>query len=378
MEEANRQRPQSDRIDRRREIVERQRDPARRRLAIVLVAVALLAISGIVIAGYVVRYVIPPRQAVVTVNDVSFTRGDMIKQLRTQQSGAELFGLEFKMSEQIFDALHGMVEDEIMVQTAPRFGLAVSEEEIDRWIQSLFLPQISDLAAEDPAQINAEFKENYQAYLNSTQLSESEHRDLARRSIIRAKFQEFIGDRVPTVAEQVHYYQLVLSQTDEIDIIQTKYNDAAAGALTAEEYKLAFGDVVKEFSRDDAETIRLGGDKGWIPRGVLPTHEELLFGLETGQLSRPQQDIEDPALVVFYMVPERAEARELSDENLHLLKREALQEWLNEERKNHAVNADFGSEIYDWIVAQLKISSRATPTPTSDALSLPGGIQVSQ
>ena len=374
MEEAKREQPRSGRIDRRREIVERQSEPAKRRLTIALIVVAILGISGIVIAGYVIKYVIPPRQAIVTVNDVSFTRADMIKRLRAQQSGAELFGLDFKISEEIFGALHTMVENEIMVQTSARYGLAVSEEEIDRWIQALFLPRVSDLLTTDAAQISSEFKENYRAYLNATQLRESEHRDIARSSIVRAKFQEFIGERVPNVAEQIHYYQRVLTHIDEIDIIQTKYNDATASALTAEEFKLAFKEVVREFSRDDPETVRLGGDKGWLPRGVLPTYEDVLFGLEIGKLSTPQQDVDDPTLVIFYMVPERAEARELDPENREDLKREALQEWLNEERDNHVVNAEFDSEIYDWLVAQLRISSRATPDPTPDSLTIPGGV----
>ena len=374
MEEAKREQLRSGRIDRRREIVERQSEPTKRRLAIALIVVAVLAISGIVIAGYVVKYVIPPRQAIVTVNEVSFTRADMIKRLRAQQSGAELFGLDFKMSEEIFGALHTMVENEIMVQTSARYGLAVSEEEIDRWIQALFLPRVSDLLTTDAAQINSEFKESYRAYLNATQLSESEHRDLARSSIVRAKFQEFIGERVPNVAEQIRYYQLVLNHIDEIDIIQTKYNDATASALTAEEFKLAFKEVVREFSRDDPETVRLGGEKGWLPRGVLPAYEDMLYALEVGKLSTPQQDVDDPTLVIFYMVPERAEARELDPENREVLKREALQEWLNEERDNHVVNAEFDSEIYDWLVAQLRISSKATPDPTPDSLPIPGGL----
>ena len=372
MAEARRTRSQAVPTDRRRQISEGDRDPKRQRIILAVISISLLGIVGIIVAGFVIKYVLPSRELVVRVNDVKFTRGDMVKYLRMRQSGSELYGLEWRPSTEIFDALQILVENEIMGQLAPRYGLTISEDDIDLQIKGLFLTEVENFASLEPQQLELELKENYRSYLNATGLSDQEHRDITKSSLVRSRFRDFIGERVPTVAEQVHYHRIVVGAGDEIDIMQAKYKDATASALTAEEYQSAFKDVVREFSRDDSETVRLGGDQGWLPRNVLIEYEDALYSLEIGKLSQPLQDVENPTVTLFFMVSERAENRELDPKNLAALQQRALQEWLNEERENHDIFAEFDSEIYDWLVAQLRESSQATPTPTRPPLGIPG------
>ena len=58
----------------------------RRRIALIIIGVMLLVITGIVVAGYVIIFVLPPQQLVVRVDDVVYTRGDMVKLLRLRQT----------------------------------------------------------------------------------------------------------------------------------------------------------------------------------------------------------------------------------------------------------------------------------------------------
>ena len=76
-------------VDRRHQAVRTERDVNRRRIALAVIGVMLLAIASIVIAGYVLIFVLPSREVVVRVNDVTYTRGDMVKLLRVSQKGIE-------------------------------------------------------------------------------------------------------------------------------------------------------------------------------------------------------------------------------------------------------------------------------------------------
>jgi len=336
----------------------------------IIVGVAVLAVAGVLIAGYVIQFVLPPREVIIKVGETAYTRGDLVKTLRVQQRGAEFFGLEFTAGTEIFASLQRMIEDEIMTQEAPKFGITVSREEIDRQVEFTFLA--SAAPGSDPRQLERDFDERYRQYLNAVGLNEEEHREITRRSILRAKFREFIGEQVPAVAEQVHYYQVVMDIGDEIDIMQTKARDALRSASTPEERASVFFDIVREFSRDDAETVRLGGDKGWVPMGTDFSYETTVFGLELGALSNPVTDQANPRNVIFFMVSERAEARQLDPDDREQLKTRALQDWINEQRTNHEVFANFNSDIYSWLIKQLHITGVASPTPTQSILQIPG------
>ena len=61
--------------DRRRLAVLRRSNQARQRITLIVICLALVVVAGILIAGYVIAFVMPPRQTVVRVNDTSYSRG---------------------------------------------------------------------------------------------------------------------------------------------------------------------------------------------------------------------------------------------------------------------------------------------------------------
>ena len=63
------------------------------------------------------------------------------------------------------------------------------------------------------------------------------------------------------------------------------------------------------------------------------------------------------------MLSDRSAARELDPVNLDILKTNTLQVWVNDERANHDVFSEFNSEIYAWMLEQLQLTTRLTPTP---------------
>lgn len=334
----------------------------RQRLAIGIIGTLLLVVVGIIVAGYVIIFVLPPKVLVVRVGDVSYTRGDMVKLLRLRQAMVRAAGGQFDSSEDVFMALQLIVENEIIAQVAPSFGISVIRQELDDGIRSIMAPTAFESQGKTADQIEREFRERYGSYLNSIQVSESEHRDLVRKSILREKVRQLVGDQVPVIAEQVRVHRIAMNLKDEVDIMQTKLEDAIGDDKSPENIRAAFRTVTREFSRDPESALNRG-DLGWVPLGIYDDYDYQFFDLEVGELSTAIPNRDDPSQIYFFMVSERSVTRALDPANMDILKTRALQDWLNEERANHDIFAAYDSSIYAWMTEQLRITSRVTPTP---------------
>ncbi len=353
------------RVDRRRLMAQRPADRRTRRVAIGVISFLVFLVLGLLVAGYVVVFVRPPGELVIRVNEVAYSRGDMVKLLRVRQRGVEFLGGRFNAGTDIFKALQLMVENEIIVQAAPRLGISVSEAEVAKEIKSILS---SSPIGKTEGQLDREFRERYRNYLNAIQIGQPEHRDLVRRSLLRERLRQYVGESVPSVAEQVHVYRLVVDPRDELDIIRTRYEDAKGVGSDPITLARAFKEIVREFSRDDPEIIRRGGDLGWMPEGVLEDYDYVYFDLPAGELSENTSDVDAPqGRLLLFMVSERQEARQVAPRDLDALKTGALQDWLNKERQNHDVYAVFDSEIYDWLLKQLKLTTTRTPEPQQNS-----------
>ena len=311
-------------------------------------------------------FVLPPKELVVRVDDAEYTRGDLVKLLRVRQATTEFLGAKYNVGTDVFQAIQQLVEGVIISKSAPSFGITITDQELDATIQEILGFGGEQFVVEDPVQRDREFRERYRAYLNAVQLSEEEHRRLVRRERLREKFRLFIGDNVPSVAEQVHLYRLVVSYNDNVDVVQAKIKDAVADSKSPMELQEAFKQVIRELSRDTATVIRNGGDLGWVPRGIFPDYDRTFFDLEAGELSPPTPNVDDQQQIYFFMVSEMEPARELDSADRDTLKTEALQEWLNEARDDHEVYSVFNSDIYQWVIDQLRLTTSVTPQPKQD------------
>ena len=350
--------------DRRREIDRIRQVQRRRRLAFGVIGALLVVIAAILIAGYVWIFVRPPQERVVSVNDVTYTRGDMVKLLRIRQRLLEDSGQRIDTGTDIFQALQLIVENEIIAQSAPSLGITVSDAEVDAQIQATIIFQSGGtLTGKAQDQVDREFKELYAGFLNSSQIDEAEHRRLVRRSLLREKVREYVGESVPSVTKQYHLYRLAVNHDDEIDIMLTKYADYVKLSTDPRLLHEAFWAITREFSREEQELVRRGGEVGWLPLGVLEDYDDVIASLEVGKLSDPIPNRDQRQQAYVFMVSEIDELRELSPANLDALKTRALERWINEQRREHEVYAVFNSDIYAWMIDQLGISTTITPSP---------------
>ncbi|MCH7652277.1 MAG: SurA N-terminal domain-containing protein, partial [Chloroflexi bacterium] len=322
--------PGAARLDRRSEMTRIQHVKRRRRYAFAVIGGLMLVIVGILFAGYFVVFVRPPQQLVVRVNDVSYSRGDMVKILRMRQRALEQTGERIDNSIDIFQALQLIVENEIISQTAPSLGITTSDEEVKEQIR-LSVAQLSGTNAfgKSTDQQEREFSEQYGRFLNESQMSEEEHQSIIRRVILREKVRQFLGDSVPLVAKQYHIYRLTMQSGDELSIMHTKYNDMVRTSTDPILLGEAFKNITREFSRESAESVRVGGNLGWIPLGVLAEYDDEISKLEIGELSDPIRNRDQQDQLFVFMVSETDEFRDIKPDHREVLKNNALNTWVN-------------------------------------------------
>jgi parvulin-like peptidyl-prolyl isomerase len=337
----------------------------RQRLIISFMITAIVVIISVFIVGYIIAFVMPPRQLVVRVNDVEYNRGDLLELIRIEQKTTEFMGGQFNASSAVFISLQQTVENEIIRQIAPSHGIIISEEEVDSIINNMMRPSDSQSLGKSEKQILRETDEKYLSYLNTLQISEEKNRSIIRNAALRERFRQYIGDSVPYVAEQVDLYRIISPLTSAMEIMVIKFEDNTRNVSDPEQLKEIYKSIVREFSRDNSEIIRNGGEIGWVPKNVLLKFEHVFFDLEPGKLSEPVQNPKNDSQLIFFMISEREKARNLLPETRDELKTKALQDWINTERKEHDIYAEFDSDIYDWIFEQLRLTT-IEPTPTPD------------
>ncbi|MBI2866471.1 MAG: peptidyl-prolyl cis-trans isomerase [Chloroflexi bacterium] len=335
----------------RRQVARWQRDRQRRRTITILGLAVIFLVLAIPLFGYYQTIIAPRRALVVRVYDTKFSMGHYVKLLRAQ---AAFSPTQLNLSTAPFELLQIMEDGELLFYGAPRLGVTVTREEIDRAIRNNMLPPLQE--GEDPnsPQREREFQENYRQYLNATKLSEADQRALVERDLLQGKVREILGQRVPAVAEQVHLQALLVANQDTAQKALERLNQGEALAALTEE--LTPLQQPGEATPTDPLGIReKKGDLGWVPRRIFPQWDEVLFALEPGVWSDPV-----PTLEGFYLlqVVEKDPARAIDEENREVLKDIALEDWLLEERRI-ALEAEemvrsFGSDKYEWAIRELQ------------------------
>lgn len=334
---------QSFKSARRAQISRRRQEQQKQRIAMVLIASFMLVVLAVIAYGYVSTFVLPPRKLAVRVDNTRYTMGDMIKILRMMQKGSEFFGQKLDLSTTPFSVPLTLVQREIIARAIPLYRIQITPKEVDDEIRSRLLPAPAEGQEVDQAQLDREFKERYRQYLSAIQFSEDEYRRLVKADLERDRFREILGQDIPRVAEHIRLYAIALEPNDNVEILKTKYKDGTP-----------FEQLVKEFNKDP-DLTKQKGEIGWLPRKVLEQPvDDMVFNLEIGKLSEP---VSDKDAKIVYMASEKAAARQISPENMEVLKNRALQEWLDNEWDKYDIETHFTSDDYAWVAKQLGISS---------------------
>ena len=338
----------------RRQRSKSQREQSKQRAVIVAGVIAILMILAIPAYGYWSNFVAPPRSVVLQIDDTKYTLGFMSKYLK----GLQAFGGQVDLSVEPFRLLQVLEENAVIKSGALSQGATVDSSEIDEEVRNRIIGNSPELADVPPDQLDREFKESYRQYLNTVNLSKSEHRGLVEGSLLRDKLTEILGADVPTSAKQANMSWIVIStqasNEDQSLLISQRIQEVTNGLQQGDD----FADLAEEFS-DDRGTAVNGGEYGWVPENTLGFLDEIIFSLEPGETS---EAVNSGDLVYFIKVTEVEEDRTIEPEMRDHLKELTIQQWLALERGNHRIQTCFGGGSaggscdwqYDWLVKQLR------------------------
>lgn len=199
------------------------------------------------------------------------------------------------------DVLEGMIQQVLVEQAAAAEGITVSDEEVNAALDQL-IEEVGGEAA-------------FQAQLDLNGLTREEVFEEQRATMLYQKVFEWVTASVPETAEQVHARHILVDTREEAEQLLAQLQ---AGA--------DFAELARTYSQDES-TRETGGDLGWFPRGILlaPEVEEAAFSLQAGQFSAV---VESPFGFHIVQVLERDPNRQLTPENLQVMKDRAFQEWL--------------------------------------------------
>lgn len=281
-----------------------KKGPTRR---IILLAAVVVVIVGSVIGFAVYQSRVKPfKIAVVEVNGSRISMRYFLK--RVAMSDGETM-----------DTLGILTKEEILRQVAlePPYNISIIEQDIDQFIRDL-------ARGENESIEESEFREWYRQQLNESRLSDEEYKELIKTTLLNLRMSDYLGEKLPNVADHAFLHMVPVKEYATAVEIKGKF-DAGVG----------FADLAMEYS-EDPRLKENGGEVGWYAQGALdPRIDEVAFDLEVGKMSDPIP-IDERTFAVI-MVSERVADRELDEESLWLIKSRVLDEWYDEEFKNHDV-----------------------------------------
>jgi hypothetical protein len=255
-----------------------------------------------------------------------------------------------------------MVDNELIRQAAPEYGIRVTPELIDAYIKERFYPQPAEGQQTDPAALEREYRENYRNFLNTSRLTESEYREVVVFQLYRDGMRRELSKRVPTVGEQMEVYwiRLAIEDTEADSLVK----DLRDGKTTWED---AFADRNTDFGYTDQENNP--GYVGWVPRSAFPRLDPYIFGKDPSKpesdenndkLKLAQNTISDPIVAdtgtYIIRVVGGPETRPINEKMVNLLTDRALDAWVSERRVENDVQMNFDSKWYAWVVDQVRRS----------------------
>lgn len=293
------------------------------RVGLTIAALVIAAMAVTIGLFYYQEYVAPFQRIIITVDDTSITMDQFLK--RTRLAGASPMSM-----------LEVLTREQVIKLEAPKYGITISPEDMDQELMAIALGESETIS-------DSEFKEWYRQQLNETRLSDSEYREIVTNSLLAARLQEYLGERTPTVAAQIHLHAIILDTYENAEKVRTRWEEGED-----------FADLAREVSLDEGSREK-GGDLGWVPRGIF-RFDYIVFNLDLGEVSDPipsEPFPEEDESYFLFMVSEKADVRELDEASLQMLKANVLETWFPQVMQLHEITYNFNSEIDAWLNWQL-------------------------
>ncbi len=203
-----------------------------------------------------------------------------------------------------YDVLESMIDSALLQQAAVKLGVALSDEELVAKMEE-------DIAAGGG-------QDAFEEWLEATDQTQADYADMLQQSLLSQRILDLLAADLPETAEQLRARHIVVENEADAEEMLAQLQGGADFAKLAEERS------------QDLATSDVGGDLGWLARGLIaPELESVAFALEPGQISGVV-----PLEEGFYIIQvlEREDTRRLSPEMIVDLKLSLFDQWLEEQR----------------------------------------------
>ncbi len=319
------------------ETIEAKRSRRRRFIA---VGVVIIVIFGILTVTFYQNYISPFNRTIITADNLQISMRYFLD--RTRLAGSDPLTM-----------LETLTNELVMRITAPKYGIQVTDADIENELRNMASGGTGNVS-------DVEFNEWYRQVLNDNKASDSQYREIVGINLLSRRLQEYLAERVPTAMEQVHLHVIAVQSFEEAQDVLVRLEAGEDFATLAREVS------IETASKDG------GGDLGWLPPAIS-NYAEQIAALDVNEVSDPLPYYSQtssspsgtltPSYYYIFIVSEKDSARELSEENLAVLKSLALELWLREEVPKHEVRyyglygGGFDSKTSTWINRQLQKSS---------------------
>jgi parvulin-like peptidyl-prolyl isomerase len=219
-----------------------------------------------------------------------------------------------------------LTEEAVLLEYgAEELGTDATEEEINGQIATILGITVDD----------ANFEARFQEELTASGLSEQQYRDMAHADVLKQKLTEKYKSEVPATLPSAHYRQIQVEDQATADQLVDELNNGAD-----------FGALYVEHSVGVAEGDETGGDKGFVPEGLLEEAQEgVLFALEPGEITTyPTGNA-----VLIWELLEKSDTQEVTDDQKNRLAANRYSEWYDGKKESVDIknDLDLSSGEYD-------------------------------
>jgi hypothetical protein len=270
-----------------------------------------------------------------------------------QQLQLSAANLERQLSPDMASMLGGqildkMIEEELLRKESTTRGLTVSQDEIDRQVESMMgydrdavasqdtLTETENITGTVAPMTEDEFKEIYQGFksnvLDASSFLENDYREMIAADLLRQQLSDILAQDAQSTADQVQVTVLITGTEEAGIALRDQINVDNVEAAT----------LLEDLNLDD-DDLTSGFTVPWLPIGYLSTQlgadlEKLAFNTPVRRAADPILGPGDRYYVIFV---DGHEERELSEDLLADAQEQKYNEWLTAQKEER-------SEYLEW------------------------------